>query len=249
MDTFVSPKFAPSVIGIAQAYGPLTFWLEQLNPEANPDGTWRALMLMGCLQKAEFAYRYRLFLAHRDSRVRAWACFALGQVKDEQSVELIHRLNADPSTRVRIHAWQAIQTMVGAEHSQRLFPIRNPPANTLVLISEDNKQAQAILAGMFSAAGYRVEAVSSELETMQAALSLKPQAIVTDNQKYTDDFSGLNMTWDMIRRPELRETVLFMLTADYVEPIFLWSGGDFFLHKSGTALDKLADAANEYLHH
>jgi CheY-like chemotaxis protein len=249
MDTFALPKFADSVVGIAQAYGPLTFWLEQLNPDANPDGTWRALMLMGCLKKVEFAYRYRLFLAHRDSRVRAWACFALGQAKDEESAELIHGLNGDPSTRVRIHAWQAIRAIVGAEYSQRLFPIRNPPINSLVLISEDNQQSQINLARMFSRAGYRVEVASSELETMRAALSLRPQAIVTDNQKYTDDFSGINMIWDIVRRPELRETVLFMLTADYIEPVFLWHGGDFFLHKSGASVDRLAEVANEYLHH
>ncbi len=57
------------------------------------------------------------------------------------------------------------------------------------------------------------------------------------------------MTWDICRHPELRETVLFMLTADFVEGVFLWNGGDYFLSKFRFSVTELVQVANEYLHH
>jgi hypothetical protein len=35
----------------------------------------------------------------------------------------------------------------------------------------------------------------------------------------------------LCRRKELRDTLIFMITADHVEPIFLWSGGDAYITK------------------
>ena len=57
------------------------------------------------------------------------------------------------------------------------------------------------------------------------------------------------MTWDLCRHPELRETIIFMVSADFIEPIFLWSGGDYFLSKYGSTLEDLAQVAVEYLRH
>ena len=170
-------------------------------------------------------------------------------MEDEKSVDQIQAMNADPSNRVRIHAWQAIQSIVGHEHSARHFPIRIPQYESLVLVSEDSKEMGAHLTTLFQRMGYRVAFGSSERETKVKALTLKPAAIITDNQKYLDNLSGLNLTWDICRILELRETVIFMLTADFIEPIFLWNGGDYFLSKSRLGLEELIMVANEYLHH
>ncbi|MFZ0533804.1 MAG: hypothetical protein WAM09_11540, partial [Anaerolineales bacterium] len=87
--------------------------------------------------------------------------------------------------------------------------------------------------------GFITHTAATEKETIDLALKNKPQVIVTDNQKvsvinnlkWVDNISGLNMTWDICRLPELRETIIIMLTADEIEPIFLWQGGDFYLSK------------------
>jgi CheY-like chemotaxis protein len=207
------------------------------------------LMVIGCLGNPNLAEPARYLLTSPDSRVRAWACFALGQFKDEQALEQIYALNADHSNRVRIHAWQAVQAIVGPEESQRHFGIRIPQHESLILISEDSRRMQQQLKEIYQRMGYRVITAATEEETITAALKLQPQAIITDNQKGADNLSGLNMTWDICRHLELRETILFMLTADFVEPVFLWQGGDFFLSKFKTQLADIAQIVNEYLHH
>jgi len=92
-----------------------------------------------------------------------------------------------------------------------------------------------IFSGRMALTDKRITSLKARAEGLHAgstyALLLKPLAIVTDNQKGRDNLSGLNMTWDICRIPELRETVLFMLSADYVEVAFLWGGGDCFIHK------------------
>ena len=128
-------------------------------------------------------------------------------------------------------------------------PIRVPNWESLILISEDSEKMQAKLSELYGNMRFQVKIASSEQETVDLALKLKPQAIITDNQKGKDNLSGLNMTWDLCRKPELRETVIFMLTADFNEPIFLWSGGDCFLSKQKSTLNDLAEVVLEYLHH
>jgi CheY-like chemotaxis protein len=249
MDIFTKPTFGKAILGIAQAYGDPGFWFENLAPHMNPDATWRALLVVGALKDIRLADRIRKLLVSSDSRVRAWACFALGQMKDESSVNQIYAMNADPSNRVRVHAWQAVQAIVGPEESARHFPIHIPTWESLILISEDSKTMQATLSDLLREMRFKVRVASSEQETIDLALKLKPQAIITDNQKEADNLSGLNMTWDLCRRPELRETIIFMLTADFIEPIFLWSGGDCFLSKQESKLNDLAAVILEYLHH
>jgi CheY-like chemotaxis protein len=244
---FVNPAFTQSILGMARAYGGLDFWIQNLYPGANPDAAWRALMVVGALKDPQFAALCRSQLDNADSRVRAWACFALGQLENEEAVERIYALNGDPASRVRIHAWQAIQAIVGPEESSRHFHLRLAPANSLILISEDSVHMQALLADLYQKMGFRVQVAATEAETLAQALALKPQAIVTDNQKLLDNLSGLNMTWDICRRPELRDTLIFMLTADLVEPIFLWNGGDFFLSKAEATVEDLTGLAIQYL--
>ena len=79
------------------------------------------------------------------------------------------------------------------------------------------------------------------------ALCLIPQAVITDNQKGKDNLSGLNLTLELARKAELQDTVLFMLTADFIEPIFLWNGGDYFLSKFGHGLNNIAEVVEAYL--
>jgi len=249
MDIFTNPTFGKAILGIAQAYGDPGFWIENLAPHMNPDATWRALLVVGALKDSRFADRARRLLVSPDSRVRAWACFALGQIKDESALNQIYAMNADPSHRVRVHAWQAVQAIVGPEESARHFPIHIPTWESLILISEDSENIRATLSNLYRKMKFQIRVASSEQETLDLALKLKPQAIITDNQKRTDNLSGLNMTWDLCRKPELRETIIFMLTGDFVEPIFLWSGGDCFLSKQKSTLDNLAEVVLEYLHH
>ena len=249
MDIFARPRFAKSILGIAQAYGDLGFWLENLEPGMNPDATWRALLLIGALKDPRFAKPARRLLVSPDSRVRAWACFALGQMENEDALEQIRAMNADPSNRVRIHAWQAIQAIVGPEEAIRHFPIRIPPQESLILISEDSKKMQATLSNLYGHLGFQTRAVSTEQATIRLAHRLRPQAIITDNQKGKDNLSGLNMTWALCRSTELRESVIFMLSADFIEPIFLWNGGDCFLSKFNATVEDLVRVAIEYLHH
>ncbi len=242
MDIFANPKFSQSILGIAQAYGNLV-------PGMNPDATWRALLVVGAMKGTQYAELSQRLLVSPDSRVRAWACFALGQMKDESALEQIYAMNADPSNRVRIHAWQAVQAIVGPEESARHFPIRIPTNQSLILISEDSERIRTSLSSLYRRMGFQIRTASSEQETIELARKLKPQAIITDNQKVKDNISGLNMTWDLYRFPELRETVIFMLSADFVEPIFLWSGGDCFLSKQEAMPEDLAHIVTEYLHH
>lgn len=158
-------------------------------------------------------------------------------------------MNADPSNRVRIHARQAIHTLVGPEESSRHFPIPVPHGESLILVSEDSKTMRSKLSGFFRRAGFHVIDASTEAHTLLAARNLRPGAIITDNQKGRDNLSGLHLTWDLCRIPELRETIIFMLTADLVEAIFLWNGGDYFLSKLRFSVDERMQEANEYLHY
>lgn len=251
MDAFVKSRFQKAIVNIGNAYGGLMFWPENLKLQANPDAAWRALLYLGSRREGRFAGAARRMLKAKDSRVRAWACYALGQCQDEQSVEQIYKLNADPSNRVRIHAWQALQVLVGPEESARHFPVRVPTREKLILISEDSKRMQSQLSAMLKRLGFLIITASTEQETIALALRAKPQAIITDNQKGRgrDNLSGLNMTWDICRHPALRETVIFMLSADRIEPVFLWNGGDYFLWKKSARLDALIKVVMEYLHH
>jgi CheY-like chemotaxis protein len=249
MDAFAKPRFTKSIIDIGNAYGGMAFWPENLRPSMNPDATWRALMYHGSLKDERVANMAREMLKSEDSRVRAWACFALGQIQDEISVEQIYLLNADPSNRVRIHAWQAIQVLVGPEESDRHFPIRTSPSESLILVSEDANRRREQLSRILKNLRFMVVEAATSKDTIDLAIRVKPQAIILDNQKYRDNLSGLNLTWDICRHPDLRETIIFMLTADRVEPIFLWNGGDYFLWKFTARLEKIMRVVMEYLHH
>jgi CheY-like chemotaxis protein len=249
VDTFAKPKFCEQITSLAGAYGPLEFWIQNISLTANPDATWRALMILGARSDPRLADLARPMLAHPDSRVRSWTCFFLGQAHDEQSLQEIYNLTGDPANRVRVHAWQAIQAIVGPEEdTHHLAPLREPRESN-ILISDDSENNQKVLGKLLEDRGYQTLSALTEAETLHMAREYLPQAILTDNQKYQDNLSGINMTWDLTRIPELRETLIFMLSQDPIEPVFLWYGGDYYLRKTMFTPQKLISAVDAYLLH
>jgi CheY-like chemotaxis protein len=249
-----------AILGIAQAYGPYKFWLENIIPIANPDATWRALMVVSALKDVGFVEQAKFLLNSPDSRVRGWACYYLGEVNHIQASEKLFALSNDPSHRVRFHARKAFISMHGGENvfsAGRQFMHDQFP----VLISEDSPKGRENLAKILQKQGFTTYTADTSMETIECALKCKPQVIVTDNQKitfvadpksgrqprYVDNLSGLNMTWDICRIRELRETLLFMLTADELEPIFLWYGGDVFLSKSRFGAEMLGGIIQAFM--
>lgn len=241
-----NPRLEKAILGIAQSYGPYQFWTDNLLPGMNPDATWRALMVVACLKDPLFVKPVRSLLDSTDSRVRAWACLALGQLNDAPSIEKLLRMNADPSWRVRVHSWLAVQAIRGVEDRERYLHATQDMGSPLILVSDDTPSVRKILSDYLVSLGFRIETATTEAQTIRLARKLRPDAILTDNQKGRDNLSGLNMTWDICRNRFLRETILFMLTADEVEPAFLWNGGDYFLSK-GFDLRKLIEVVQEYM--
>ena len=248
-DAFRNPKFCNEILGIADAHGGPKFWIENLRPDMNPDATWRALMVIGCMENTNNADDARRLLNHSDSRVRAWACFALGRLHDESSVEKIYALCSDPSNRVRVHARQTLQKLVGFEKANWHIFARNhtQEQECRILISEDSLFSLRFLPGILRNEKHHVDTAETASLTLKKALASRPKIIITDNQKGLDNLSGLNMTWDICRTPELRETIIIMRTADFVEPMFLWSGGDYFLLKDIGDPEQILLPVHEYL--
>jgi CheY-like chemotaxis protein len=244
-----------SILGLAQAYGPYQFWLDNIAPIANPDATWRALMILSALRDKAFTEQAVLLLKSPDSRVRAWSCYYLASVMHVQASDKLLALANDPSPRVRYHARKAFIVMQpGSENiftGNKQFMHGQFP----VLVSEDNPGSRENLSAMLKKLGFITYTAAGEKETIDLALKNKPQVIVTDNQKITftgnqkwvDNLSGLNMTWDICRLPELREIIIIMLTADEIEPIFLWQGGDYYLSKLYFGGAYLGNLLQEYM--
>lgn len=249
-----------AILGIAQAFGPYDFWLENLNPRANPDVTWRALMVISALRDSAFVKQATFLLDSSDSRVRAWSCNYLATMNHVQASEKLFDLINDPSPRVRFHARKAFTAMHDCEQvvtgNRRVMHIQFP-----VLISEDNLNGREHLAVLLQKQGFVTYIAGTSVETIDIAMKVKPAVIVTDNQKilflndpkfglqprYIDNISGLNMTWDICRIYELRETLIFMLTADELEPIFLWQGGDVFLSKARFGAEMLGGVIQSFM--
>ena len=250
-----------AILSIAQAYGPYDFWLDNINPLANPDTTWRAFMVVSALKDVGFVEKAKFLLNSPDSRVRAWSCNYLETVNHVQASDKLFTLSNDPSPRVRFHARKAFISMHGGENvfsGNRQYMHAQFP----VLISEDSPKGREQLAMILQKQGFTTYTADTARETLELALKIKPQVIITDNQKitfindpkfgsqarYVDNISGLNMTWDICCLQELRETLLFMLTADELEPIFLWHGGDVFLSKHRFGAEMLGGIIQAFMY-
>ena len=119
----------------------------------------------------------------------------------------------------------------------------------MIQVSEDDPNTRKYLTDLLGSNGYSVIGVSNARDTIKVTLAMKPHAIITDNQKIPDNLSGLNMTWDICRHPDLRETLIFMRTMDRIEPVFLWYGGDYYLWKFWQGFLEFMEMVTEYLHH
>jgi CheY-like chemotaxis protein len=243
----MSQQLDKAILGIAQAYGPYAFWLENLFPGANPDATWRGLMVISALRDKAFIDQAIALLKSPDSRVRAWACHYLGEIQHLPASDRLFALTNDPSPRVRHHARKAFSGLSPVNKTALNRGGRVIHAEFHVLISEDNPRNREQLTALLGRRGFTTDTAGTERDTISLAVKNQPQVIITDNQKGKDNLSGLNMTWDLCRKPELRETILIMLTTDEVEPIFLWNGGDFFLNKKRFGGMRLAPVLEQYM--
>jgi len=241
------PLFKQQVLMIGNAHGGPPFWYEILREDMNPENIRRALLFVGCLGAHGCEEAVRNKLHHPDSRVRSWACFAAGELHDEEARATVRTLMADSSARVRRHARHALVSLDSGGSRPPSRHVAAPSEDALLLISDDSGRMQDQLASVLRPKGFRLAFASSEDETCEMAARLWPWAVITDNQKGRDNLSGLRMTQRLSSAPGQRETIVFMMSADFVEGAFLWNGGDVYLPKTGPALQPLVSALEDYL--
>lgn len=151
----MSPQFDKAILGIAQAYGPYSFWLQNLSLGSNPDATWRALMVVSALRDKAFIEHAIALLKSTDSRVRAWSCYYLGAIQHlPVSDRLIALTNVDPSPRVRFHARQALAALQPESASAMDDCRRVAHIEFQVLISEDSRRGREQMALLLRSAGF-----------------------------------------------------------------------------------------------
>ena len=190
MDIWRDPAFDKSILGIAQAYGPYEFWTQNLQPGMNPDAAWRGLLVVAAMKDRIFSPNARNLLGNDDSRVRAWACFALAHLKDETALEQILALRNDPSCRVRFHARRAAQEISGKPVPPVPPLLGHAWMGDLILLSDDAPNIKNQMEIALKGGRYRFATAATEQETIDLALRFKPLAIITDNQKGRDNLSG-----------------------------------------------------------
>lgn len=204
-------------------------------------------MVIAALKDIAFVEQALELLKSQDSRVRAWACYYLGSITHKPAWDRLFTLTNDPSPRVRQHARHALSQFHPGTEREAMKDRRVSHIEFQVLISEDSQRGRQQISRLLQRRGFTTHTSSTEEETITLAEKIKPEVIITDNQKERDNLSGLNMTWDLCRNPKLRETILIMLTADEVEPIFLWQGGDYFLNKLRYGGAQLGPALEMYM--
>lgn len=247
MLNFSSPRLRRQVLSIGDAYGGPRFWYELLREDCNPDNVWRALLYIGCLGAPGPEPAIRNKLLHPDTRVRAMACFAAGQYRDEAAADQLLQLCADGSPRVRIHARAALAAIVKPGAIPALPGDASHTEFATILISEDSLRSQDALTEALGAFGPRIACAAETAETMEMARRLRPIMVVTDNQKGRDNTAGLRVAEEISRDAQLRETTLLMSSADPLDGVFLWHGGDYFVHKLIGGLTWLRTVVAAYL--
>lgn len=247
MHIIQQPLFKQQILMMGNAYGGPPFWYEILREDMEAENIRRALLFVGCLGAHGCEEAVRNKLHHPDSRVRAWACYAAGELRDEEARGIIRKLTADSSARVRQQARSSLHRLDPGGRRPASSRIAAPSQDALVLISDDSGRIQDQLASALRPKGFQLAFASSEDETYEMASRLWPWAVITDNQKGRDNLSGLRMTQHLASMPGLRETIVIMLSADLVEGAFLWNGGDRFLPKIAPALLALVASIEDFL--
>ena len=240
-------RFRQKIIDAAEVYGGAIFWNDILMSDGYAENLWRGMLFVGCARLPGYNHQVYSKLNHPDSRVRAYGCFALGQLGEMKALNRIDSLMFDPSPRVRIHARFAHQTLTGDRFNGDENTPREGAHKDKVLISEDSGLAQEQLIEGLTGLNLDLEVASTAEETIDKALQLRPRVIITDNQKWGDNTSGLRMISQISRTPELQEIVIFMLTADPIEAALLWHGGDMHFIKGQYALAGLGYQIASYL--
>ena len=247
MEALTDTPFRAQLSMLGAAYGGAPFWYEILREDARPENIWRSLLFLASASARRCEEPIRNRLHHPNSRVRGWACFALGELNDEAARPRLQELADDPSARVRRQARQALLRLNRHGGRQPASRPRSEAAEALVLISDDSGRVQDQLASVLRPRGFPLAFASSEDETIEMAQRLCPWAILTDNQKGRDNLSGLRMTERLPSLPGLEETILLMMTADSVEGAFLWAGGDAFFLKGRAGPPQLVAVLEDYL--
>ncbi|MDF1500086.1 MAG: hypothetical protein P1P76_06440 [Anaerolineales bacterium] len=247
MTVFHVDRFRGQIVKAAEVYGSSRFWHEILFTDTHSENIWRAMLYFGCNRAPGLSQEISGFLYHPDSRVRAYTCFALAQLKGDEYVRSIRHLTFDPSPRVRVHARFAYQALTGDRFAVEHSETHGAQETLRVLISEDSGMVQEQIAEGIQSLNVSMKLASSYEETIQVARDWLPDLIITDNQKWGDNTNGLRMVAEVSRNPELMEIVLFMLTADPIEAAFLWHGGDYHILKGAYCLPALGYHLSNYL--
>lgn len=247
MTVFHVDRFRQQIINAATLYGGAIFWNDILALDVYPENLWRGMLYIGCARIPGFGPQIFSKLNHPDSRVRAYACFALGQLGERRALERVDQLTFDPSPRVRVHARFAHQVLTGDQFASEGSNEEKVIRKERVLLSEDSGVAQNQIIEGLSGMEVDIELASTMEETIEKAYQWKPSLIITDNQKWGDNTSGLRMISEICCTPELQDILLFMLTADPIEAAVLWHGGDLHFLKTQHALAAIGYHIASYL--
>lgn len=247
MTIFHVDRFRPQIISAATLYGGSIFWNDILATDVYPENLWRGMLYIGCAKLPGFNHQIYMKLNHPDSRVRAYGCFALGQLIERRALQRIDQLIFDPSPRVRVHARFAHNVLTGEQFADGEQNDQKDIPKERVLISEDSGVAQDQIIEGLAGIEIEIEVASTMEETIEKAHQWKPSLIITDNQKWGDNTNGLRMISEISRTPELQNILLFVLTADTIEAAVLWHGGDLHFHKSQYALAAIGYHISSYL--
>jgi len=243
-----SQLFERQIIGLGEAHGGKPFWLEVLSGDLNPENLWRGIQFLTCIGYLEVVEMARQMLGHKDSRVRGWACYALGRFGGAEDEPRLLSLRQDRSIRVRLQARSALaqgrRWPVPMHSARRNY--RHQPG-PIILVSDDHEGWRDHWKSELESQGFRVTQAACEDQTLEAALRLRPTVVITDNQKGRDNMSGLRMTEKASRMPELDDTLLFMFSADDIDGPFYWNGGDRCIPKDPATLRYVSRTLWEYL--
>lgn len=110
---------------LAEVYGGRDVWLTALMQDSQPANRWRALLYIAAAGISGIRPDLHEELAHPDSRVRAWTCYALGAAGLPGAVPRLQGMTEDSSRRVRFQAVRALAAY-GARRRGRPFGTGNP---------------------------------------------------------------------------------------------------------------------------